>query len=224
MPNTKNENSTLVLKTSHALPVRYRDSRCKGGYTVRKSSLLFLLILLYTILLSASAAAETSAPASQVVLYTYYQAAEEDRLEIGCMDRKGNLYSLSGSGSDLQWPASAKDQPARFTSRTDFTRLGSVKQAYRDRIRNLLTTVRDHGTQARSNPGSLGTEVSYAVRYEHDGTPVLTLLGMSGDQVFENTDPDARLSTGYCAVFFLMSQALHTATPILDLQGFCRLR
>ena len=192
MPNTKNENSTLVLKISQALPVRYRDSRCKGGYTVRKSSLLFLLILLYTILLSASAAAETSAPASQVVLYTYYQAAEEDRLEIGCIDRKGNLYSLSGSGSDLQWPASAKDQPAWFTSRTDFTRLGSVKQAYRDRIRNLLTTVRDHGTQARSNPGSLGTEVSYAVRYEHDGTPVLTLLGMSGDQVFENTDPDAQ--------------------------------
>ena len=102
MPNTKNENSPLVLKISQALPVRYRDSRCKGGYTVRKSSLLFLLILVSIVLLPAFAAAETSAPASQVVLYTYFQAAEEDRLEIGCIDRKGNLYSLSGSGSDLQ--------------------------------------------------------------------------------------------------------------------------
>ena len=43
-----------------------------------------------------------------------------------------------------------------------------------------------------SNAEDAGTEESYAVRYTAEGDPEVILLGVSGESVFENTDPNAQ--------------------------------
>ena len=73
---------------------------------MKKILILFVLVLPF--LVPCLAHAET---APRPILFTYYrQLGWGDRIEIGYVDSKGDLWSLDGNDGNLHWPYQAAEQ------------------------------------------------------------------------------------------------------------------
>ena len=78
----------------------------KGILLMKKILILFVLVLPF--LVPCLAHAET---APRPILFTYYrQLGWGDRIEIGYVDSKGDLWSLDGNDGNLHWPYQAAEQ------------------------------------------------------------------------------------------------------------------
>ncbi len=132
----------------------------------------------------------------KVILYTVYeQMGWGDRVEVGCVDEEGGLWTMSGSASEIGWPYKTEEQPAYLAEhKIRLVSAGRIED-FDDLfdLRGMVNSV-EEDTEAKSVPAAndAGTELSFAVRYDKDGTAHLIKLGTSGDDVFENTDPTAQ--------------------------------
>ena len=154
---------------------------------MKKCSLIltFLLILLIPV---AACAEHEPVP----ILYTYYrQMGWGDRVEIGYVDSNGDCWMLSGSDSVLEWPFKAEDQ-LQYLSVHDFEKIDTLKFDDRFALESLISSVKVSDEKSHPVADDAGTERTYAVRYRKHDVPELIMLGMSGDDVFENTDPNAQ--------------------------------
>ena len=59
-------------------------------------------------------------------------------------------------------------------------------------MKSLVSACPDMGSGSWPAANDAGTESSYAVRYDGSGNPMPVLLGMSGDDCFENADANAQ--------------------------------
>ena len=154
--------------------------------------------LLIAAMIAAAASFFPSARASSdeippIILYTVYrQAGWGDRVQAGCVDTQGGLWTLTGYDGELRVPYGTDEQIAYFRENGRMSRTGNLTSAELFDLKSLISAV-EHGSGA-SVPSACdaGTEKSYAVRYGRDGSAECVLLGMSGDDCFENTDPNAQ--------------------------------
>ncbi len=158
---------------------------------MRKLLFFFLLFLLCVYFASIGSAA--AAGTERIILYTYYrQMGWGDRVQIGSVDEKGTVRTLTGHDSSLNWPYKPEEQLAYLSQTERFTEAGTLPPGEIFRVKTLIYETEDQGSRSVHAANDAGTEKSYAVNYTREGEPVFLLLGMSGDEFFENTDPDAR--------------------------------
>ena len=150
-----------------------------------------LLLMAGVIFVGASGAA--AADSGRIILYTCYQQFHVDGvISIGSLDEDGVMRTLSGSNSEINWPSKPDEQLAFLSDTEKFTVVGELMYDEMFRIESLIGGTEDQGRQSAAGADDAGTEESYAVWYSRDGEANFILLGMSGESVFENTDPDAQ--------------------------------
>lgn len=149
-------------------------------------ALLLLVILVFPV--SLAYAKDDPKP----ILYTYYrQMGWGDRIEIGYVDSNGDCWFLKGSDSDLEWPYGT-DEQIQYLSEHCFEKVGTMKSGDLFSLKSLVYAVEPSNESSQPVACDAGTERTYAVRYGKDGVPDPVLLGMSGDDMFENKDLNAQ--------------------------------
>lgn len=159
---------------------------------MRKMFWVFILMLAAGMILTGSVNAAKSDP-PRIILFTYYrQMGWGDRVQIGWVDEDGAVRLITGHDSELQWPYKPEEQLAYLAKAEKFTEKDHVKHSDLFPVESLIYSVEDQGSRSVPAANDAGTEKSYAVNYTREGEAVITLLGMSGDDMFENTDADAQ--------------------------------
>ena len=160
----------------------------------RIKRILILLVALF-LALPCSAPAEGTGASERPspILYTYYrQLGWGDVMEIAYVDSEGGLWLLTGSDSDLHWPWKEAEQLEFLRSSGGFTRVGQLKSDELFDLKGLVLSAEDMGGEIQPAANDAGSEYSYAVQYDRNDQATLILLGVSGDELYENTDPDAQ--------------------------------
>lgn len=160
---------------------------------MRKIFCLLVLILMTGMILAGTDNTAAGSTPARIILYTYYrQMGWGDRVQIGCVDEEGVLRTITGYDSSLKWPYKPEEQ-LEYLSQTDqFETEYAMKYTDFFAAQSLVYRVEDQGSRSVPAANDAGTEKSYAVRYSAEGEPIFILLGMSGDDFFENTDPNAQ--------------------------------
>ena len=129
----------------------------------------------------------------RIILFTYYrQAGWGDRVQIGCVDENGGIWAGTGFDSTLKWPYKADEQLAYLQSGKNLEKIGQIDSGKLFDLKGLVESVPDQGQKSYPAANDAGTEKSYAVQYDREGTASCILLGMSGDDYFENFDSGAQ--------------------------------
>ena len=160
---------------------------------MRQFFVITVLILIAGMLFTGVGNASAKSDPPRIILYTYYrQMGWGDRVQIGSVDENGAVRFLSGNDGDLKWPYNPEEQLAYLS---DFEKFETVRELKHDDLfamESLVYDVEDQGSKSTPAANDAGTEKSYAIRYSKEGEPTFILLGMSGDDFFENTDPNAQ--------------------------------
>ena len=183
---------------------------------MRKYLFLFIIVIIMTaIVLSVTGADAMQLDIPMPILYTYYrQMGWGDRIQIGFIDEDGGIWTLSGYDSELKWPYKPEEQLAYLSAkRMKFTQETKLEHDDVFSIKSLVYDVEDQGSKSVPAANDAGTEKSYAVRYSRDKDPEFILLGMSGDDAFENLDPDAQ------ALYLVLRQMFPNVTSYAGLMG-----
>ena len=161
---------------------------------MKKGFCIIILIFMAGILLQSAGTVSAADSTPQIILYTYYrQLGWGDRVQIGFLDKDGNIGIMNGHDSGLKWPYTASEQLAYLNANRSKFQLEKLSKPYDIfSINSLVLSVEDQGDKTVSAANDAGTEKSYAVRYSREGEPEIILLGQSGDDYFENFDPDAQ--------------------------------
>ena len=138
------------------------------------------------------AAAEETAARPQIILYTCYQEDEGDRIQIGCVDEKGGIWTVTGTWEELQWPFRPEDQAAWLASSRKLVKERDMSHDELFAMKSLFYGMPDQGRQWTAAADDAGIESTWAVFRTKKEDAKYILLGMSGDVVFENTDPNAQ--------------------------------
>lgn len=157
---------------------------------------LLTCALILALCLGMWTAAGAEEKPERVILYTaYVQMGWGDRIEMGCVDEEGGLWTLSApsaSQAGIEWPAGPEDQLAFLTGSGLLTRTGELSRDEIFDLKSLIVGVGDMYQYAIPVANDAGEEVSWSVDYDRDGAARPVRLGMSGDDRYENTDPDAQ--------------------------------
>ena len=156
--------------------------------------LFFLILIVLTAAMIMAIVPIASAKESpRIFLYTYYrQLGWGDRVQIGSVDTDGTVRFLSGHDAELKWPYTPEDQLEYLSQTYRFSVIGTMPHDDLFAAESLVFSTAEQEGKPVSAANDAGTEKSFAVRYAKDGTGTPVLLGMSGDEVFENTDPNAQ--------------------------------
>jgi len=150
---------------------------------------LFLLALTLILMLACAAAAEER---PRIILITVYQQMGwGDRIEVGCVDEKGGMWTLSGSASALEWPAGLEKQLDYLQGSQLLTQAGTLDSEALFDLKGLIACTEAQEVKTEPAANDAGTETSRAIVYQND-IPEAICLGISGDDVYENTDPNAQ--------------------------------
>ncbi|MBO4377839.1 MAG: hypothetical protein J5889_02660 [Clostridia bacterium] len=129
----------------------------------------------------------------RIILFTFYrQAGWGDRVQIGCVDENGGIWAGAGFDSTLKWPYKAEEQLAYLQSGKNLEKIGQMDSGKLFDLKGLVESVPDQGQKSYPAANDAGTEKSYAVQYDREGKASIILLGMSGDDCFENSDSGAQ--------------------------------
>ncbi len=178
---------------------------------------LAIMLLLISAFLQGSAFADKDTP--YPILYTNYrQMGWGDRVEIGYVDSSGCLWEVHGNDSDLQWPDGAEAQLAYLTDQ-EFEKTGCLSSDALSDLQSLISSVEESDASPHAAACDAGTEATYAVRCDREGNAAAILLGMSGDDCFENPDPNAQ------ELYLAMRKLFPTVTsyfgdPLIGPAGF----
>ena len=181
---------------------------------MKKMAMCLMLALILAVPLVAA-----RAEAPRIMLYTaYHQMGWGDRLEVGCVDEDGKLWTLSGDAATLGWPGNRAEQVAFLQSCGKLELVGELDFDARFDLKGLVLSVDPDDGKPVPAANDAGTEISCAVTYADD-EPQVVLLGMSGDDMYENPDPDAQ------ALYLWLRQAFpgvisYFGTPGMGPEGF----
>ena len=185
-----------------------------------------LICLLLVLALCAGACAE-----GRPILYTVYrQMGWGDAFQAGFVDEDGGLWMLKGSASDMDWPFKLEDQLEYLAHADGLQSLGALDYDALFDLKSLVYSVEAQPVQPQGVANDAGTEISYALNYTKDGGMEVVRLGMSGDDVYENTDPNAqalylmlrRLFPGVNCFGDGMGPAGFQPVPVADFLGIDR--
>ena len=145
----------------------------------------FVMLMLALALLMTAALAESE---RTILLFTdYEQLGWGDALQVGWVDSTGEMWLWEGHAGATDWPVGADAKLEWMRSRTDAESLGRLSDEALANMQGLILSLPDEKPEWQAAACDAGTEESYAVR---DGAAIL--LGGSGDDWCENTDPNAQ--------------------------------
>ena len=149
---------------------------------MKKACCMMLILLLTAGVLPASCAGtRNSSSPGEVILYTCYrQTGWGDRVQIGCVDGDGGLWLLTGYDSELQWPEDPEEQLSFLASCRRMENAGKLSSDDLFELKSLISGTEDQGRAAHPSAEDAGTEKSWAVQRNADGTAQWILLGVSG--------------------------------------------
>ena len=160
---------------------------------MKKLCWIILVCIAVGALTPAFAETGKGADRPRIILYTYYrQMGWGDRVQAGCVDEKGGLWLMTGYDSQLKWPYGVDEQLAYLRSSENLTLVDTLTSDGLFDLKGLILTAQDQGSRTLPAANDAGTERSFAVLYDADGTANALLLGASGDDFFENTDVNAQ--------------------------------
>lgn len=178
---------------------------------MKKLCFLCILCLLIGLL---PALAEAPAKPERVILYTYYrQLGWGDRVQVGCVDEKGGLWFLAGHDGQLHWPYGPEKQLEYLAACSQLEYLGALDRDGLEDLKSLVSTADDAETQMQPAACDAGTEFSFAVRWDRSGEAAVVRLGMSGDDLLENPDPNAT------ALYFWLRRQFPAVTSYAGVPG-----
>lgn len=155
--------------------------------------LIAMILLLAGFCHTGLAEAPAAAVPGQIILYTCYrQVGWGDRVQIGCVDADGCLWLLTGYDSTLQWPYETEAQLEYLQAAHGMEPVGQLNPEEVFDLKSLVISTEDQGHASQPAANDAGTESSYAVQYDPEEQAHVILLGMSGDDCFENFDPNAQ--------------------------------
>lgn len=160
---------------------------------MKKIFCILVLILMAGMILPGTGKTAAGANPPRIILFTYYrQMGWGDRVQIGSLDDQGVVRLLTGNDAGLKWPYKPQEQLDYLSQTEKFTEKLTLTHDDLFSLESLVSGAEDQGSKSVPAANDAGTEKSYAVRYSKEGEPSFVLLGMSGDDMFENTDPAAQ--------------------------------
>ena len=154
-----------------------------------RKKFLWIVMMALTLGLFEPALAERP----RIILYTAYrQMGWGDAVQIGAVDENGGLWVATGYDSELKWPYGWEEQIQYLRTTDHLTEAGTLKHSELFDLNSLIVSVRATEAKPVGWMCDAGTETSRAVRYDREGNAEAILLGMTGDSLLENTDPNAQ--------------------------------
>ena len=186
--------------------------------------ILSLLILVQTIALGE---------AGRIILLTdYCQIGWGESYTLGAVDEQGNLYVFS-SDSWQDIPFSDDAFPEWVQSSADLQQVGTLASQDLFDLKGMVSAVQAQEVTYTSAACDAGCQRSYAYRYDRNGQAEAILLGVSGDEVFENTDPAAQALYSFLRKSFPdvtafdgqpgMSPAGFQPVPLMTFAGYAQI-
>lgn len=142
----------------------------------------FLMIL--ALLLCVCAVAEG---ADLILVTTYRQFGWGDRLEVGAVDADGGLWKLNAEEGALACPSKEAEAAEYLRGLGVLEFDGQLDQEELERLNGLIACVNPWDGKAIPVADDAGIQISWAMR---NGEAVI--LGTSGVDLLENTDPNAQ--------------------------------
>lgn len=159
----------------------------KEGHRMKK------LVLLAVMLIMAGCLSPAQAERPRMILYTAYrQAGWGDAVQVGCIDENGGAWAMTGYDTELKWPYGWEKQIEYLATSDNLTFTGKLSAEQLLALKSLIDRVQATEDQPVGWMCDAGTESSYALRYDREGSAEAILLGMTGDDFLENTDPRAQ--------------------------------
>ena len=151
-----------------------------------------ILTAIIAALLLAGLAAAASAETPDIVLVTVYeQMGWGDSISVGFVDRDGGLWGLEGSASALKWPHKPEEQVAYLLQTEQKVQVGQLSADDRFALNGLIECAEPQQPDPHGWACDAGTQRSYAVVNRDGGTEIM-MLGITGDDIWENTDINAQ--------------------------------
>ena len=176
-----------------------------------KKVLVWMLALITAVsAISAQAVTKPGRP-RMILLTVYQQMGWGDRIEVGCVDEEGGVWTMTGSAASLGWPGGIEEELSYLDDTALLEKIGEFNFDELFDLKGLIACTEAQTVKPDPVANDAGTEASYAVRYSD--TPEAVCLGMSGDDVYENTDPNAQ------ALYALLRQLFPNVTSYGDTMG-----
>ena len=121
----------------------------------------------------------------------YQQMGWGEAFQFGALDADGTLW-VYGSTTREDIPYEPEALLAWAESSDRLEAVGTISDAALTDIISLVKTVPAQKVISHSYACDAGVQTSYAVRKSRDGKAEIIVLGMAGDDTFENTDPAAQ--------------------------------
>ena len=153
--------------------------------------LMMVLCLIVTFMCAAAFAEDTQQPRNIILLTEYQQMGWGEAFQLGALDDNGTLWTYGNSTrEDIPYEAAALLAWAESCDQLEA--VGTISHDMLTDIISLVKTVPTQIVVPRSYACDAGTQTSYAIRKDRDGKLEIIVLGMAGDDMFENTDPAAQ--------------------------------
>ena len=177
---------------------------------MKKVSVWILSLIIAVTAITAQATTTPERP-RMILLTVYQQMGWGDRIDVGCVDEEGGVWTMTGSASSLGWPGGIEAQLIYLQDTALLERIGEFNSDELFDMKGLIACTEAQPVKASPVANDAGTEISYAIRYSD--APEDVRLGMSGDDVYENTDPNAQ------ALYALLRQLFPNVTCYGDTMG-----
>ena len=177
---------------------------------MKKILVLTLALIIAATVLATQAETRRERP-KMILLTIYQQMGWGDRIDVGCVDEKGGVWTMTGSASSLGWPGGIEAQLAFLHDTALLEKIGELNSDELFDLKGLIACTEAQIVKPSPVADDAGTEASYTIRYSD--TPEVVCLGMSGDDVYENTDPNAQ------AIYALLRQLFPNVTSYGDTMG-----
>ena len=192
--NNMKRNFFLIFSSDRVKKV-VRDGR---RISPMKKILTAMIAIALLMGLSASAYAETP----DIILVTVYeQMGWGDAISVGFVDQNGGLWMLEGSASALEWPHAPEMQIAYLLRTEQKVQVGKLPPDDTFDLKGLIECAEMRQPEPQGWACDAGTQRSYAVLNRDSGTEIM-MLGITGDDMWENTDVNAQaLFAHLCRLF-----------------------
>lgn len=163
----------------------------KNGGKMMKKMMTALVLLMIAMLLITAAGAESVKTREIILMTEYQQMGWGETFQLGAVDSDGRLWFCeSDTRGDVPY---GNEELLAWAETTD--QLEPGRQIAKDDLADLVSLVQTVPVQTlsyQSGACDAGEQTSYAIRRDRQGNAEIVVLGASGDDTCENTDPGAQ--------------------------------
>lgn len=154
--------------------------------------LLSMLWCIPTALSEGFGNGDSSAVSDVMLMSVYRQQGWGDRLQIGVIDADGGVWYAEFDEGLSDFPSDGEGRVEYVKSHAILSKYAELDNYDTERIKSILWSIEPAEVNILPAACDAGSQASYAVSYGRDGERPVITLGISGDDLYENTDPNAQ--------------------------------